>query len=629
MRRWDKGGSRMPNLFDSWDLTPTPFPPRSRLYSLGPMGVGTPMVESLTGYLMRLAMAHSVGVGDLLRAEVQDWMSPGKPIVPTAIWNGVNGVVRTTRDLVQTLERLTHRTDLVYLTLLPLESLLPTTRLIRKKRAWCPYCYEEMAAASAIVYEPLLWCLQAVEVCHRHKVWLYTTCPHCSQMLPPLAAMVKPGHCSRCEAWLGTHTSPLEDPSHRRATVDQCWMAEAAGELVACCPRIDPAVLKANLRTALSARVDKLAGGNRNVLAQAFQGSRVSFHGWVAGTQMPQLGTLLRLLRYLGLPVRCLLDPQQFVGEAGNRGEQALLTHRAVVPHRSPSQIRAVLKAVQGEHPAPSLSEVAQRLEYTSPRRLRAVDRAGCQKVDERHRNGSSAARGNDLRPPSEIQQALEDSLACPQPISVNRMAYLFGYSNPASLHCRFPELCQAIVVKLATWKEERRRAIRRRLKAAAREKPPPTLETLTKEFGLHSQKPLRRLEPALCDQIIAQRRAWIKRKRAELARRLKAVLREEPPPSATAVRQRLGISPRAVWYRETFKAIARRYAIHRRQLKQARMNTSRNEMREIVNRLHRQGVYPSRGRVMKLLSPRCVKSKAWIQNAIRQARKDIERRQK
>jgi hypothetical protein len=46
--------------YGNWDVSPVPLPPRSRLYHLSPIGVGTSEVESLTGYLVRLAAAHSV-----------------------------------------------------------------------------------------------------------------------------------------------------------------------------------------------------------------------------------------------------------------------------------------------------------------------------------------------------------------------------------------------------------------------------------------------------------------------------------------------------------------------------------------------------------------------------------------
>jgi hypothetical protein len=53
-----------------WDLKPPTFLPRSRLFHQSPIGVGTPNVESLTSYVSRLAVAHSVSPGTLLAIEI-------------------------------------------------------------------------------------------------------------------------------------------------------------------------------------------------------------------------------------------------------------------------------------------------------------------------------------------------------------------------------------------------------------------------------------------------------------------------------------------------------------------------------------------------------------------------------
>jgi len=53
----------MLRAYDAWDTSPLVLPRPTRLYSLAPIGVGTPMVESLTGYVVRLAEAHSVSAG--------------------------------------------------------------------------------------------------------------------------------------------------------------------------------------------------------------------------------------------------------------------------------------------------------------------------------------------------------------------------------------------------------------------------------------------------------------------------------------------------------------------------------------------------------------------------------------
>ncbi len=45
-------------IYNSWDMTYPSIPARSRLFQLEPIGIGTPYVESLTSYIVRLAKAH-------------------------------------------------------------------------------------------------------------------------------------------------------------------------------------------------------------------------------------------------------------------------------------------------------------------------------------------------------------------------------------------------------------------------------------------------------------------------------------------------------------------------------------------------------------------------------------------
>ena len=49
-----------------WDVHALPpvFP--SVLYPLKPLGVGTPLIESLTSYLKRLALTHHLKIADLV-----------------------------------------------------------------------------------------------------------------------------------------------------------------------------------------------------------------------------------------------------------------------------------------------------------------------------------------------------------------------------------------------------------------------------------------------------------------------------------------------------------------------------------------------------------------------------------
>ena len=56
----------MPFPFECWDVTSPPIPPRTLLFPLEPIGIGTPFVESLTSYISRLAEVHAVTVSDLV-----------------------------------------------------------------------------------------------------------------------------------------------------------------------------------------------------------------------------------------------------------------------------------------------------------------------------------------------------------------------------------------------------------------------------------------------------------------------------------------------------------------------------------------------------------------------------------
>ena len=57
--------------YPSWDCAlPGTLAERSYLYHLPPFGIGTMLVESLTGYIARLAEAHHVPTGVLLTREI-------------------------------------------------------------------------------------------------------------------------------------------------------------------------------------------------------------------------------------------------------------------------------------------------------------------------------------------------------------------------------------------------------------------------------------------------------------------------------------------------------------------------------------------------------------------------------
>ncbi len=52
-------------MYDTWDMTVSEIPERSELFCLEPIGIGTPYVESMTSYIIRLAEKHCILTGAL------------------------------------------------------------------------------------------------------------------------------------------------------------------------------------------------------------------------------------------------------------------------------------------------------------------------------------------------------------------------------------------------------------------------------------------------------------------------------------------------------------------------------------------------------------------------------------
>ena len=117
----------VPSRFDTWPPAREAPPPRSRLYRLEPIGIGTPAVESLSSYLNRLAQAHCVMVTTLITHELLPRLgvlAPPRahppPTPPRGGGHGlgqhlarqINGLGRIAATWVEGLEALTGRRDL-------------------------------------------------------------------------------------------------------------------------------------------------------------------------------------------------------------------------------------------------------------------------------------------------------------------------------------------------------------------------------------------------------------------------------------------------------------------------------------------------------------------------------------
>ena len=484
----------MQQPFESWSLSSPPVPPRSQLYSLQPVGVGTGLVESLTGYVARLAEAHTVSVGDLVGRLLSDLASPKGGLVTAgakaarvdghgfrACSYAINGVTDRAATWVDALEAATTRRDLRCLTLLPFRYALPD-HLFRPRRAWCMLCFEQWRANGQIVYEPLLWAIAPASHCTVHARPLDSICRHCARNLSPLGVFSRPGYCELCDGWLGESDADRKQAHSGSATTEeQVWSSTQVEGLLAMLPSVDPVAARESFRRSLIAYLDQVTGGNVLALAQHIRCSHSILQNWLEGARVPRLETLLRTCQFLNVPASSLFAPSgptpaHFVAA---KESFALAGNRGVSPSRHASEIRQAL-LVALEEPAPrSLSEVARSLGYTNTERLYQADRELCHGIAARHRQ---SGRSHWWRKPgatriceaAKLKEILEQSLKSDRPTSAHQIAVNLGYSNDGYVHQKYPELCRAIGEKIALAKQDEPDKMRR----ASGRRPPRTSRT-------------------------------------------------------------------------------------------------------------------------------------------------------
>jgi transcriptional regulator with XRE-family HTH domain len=289
------------------------LPARSPFHPQPALGVGCPLAESLTGYFSRLAETHALTVADLLDHELFAGcvLTSADRRLKRRIFQAscylLSGSESHTPRWIDALESATCQSDLRHLTLLSYAKLCDGSWL-RRKRAWCPQCYEQWRVNKHIIYEPLLWSISVVSLCPLHRISLVDTCPHCHKTHTPLAGRTCPGYCGHCLGWLGASTemsatdSGTADPEGYRY-----WCSEQIGFLVAASPQIQVPFERETIQRALSGYIEMLAPVSFSALAEATNCSRRSIAMWMQGTTLPRIESLCRLCFYLHTSILDLL----------------------------------------------------------------------------------------------------------------------------------------------------------------------------------------------------------------------------------------------------------------------------------------------------------------------------------
>ena len=483
-------------------------------------------------------------------------------------------------------------------------------RFFRRRRAWCALCFEQWRSAGQIVYEPLIWSIQASANCQLHARALDGTCSHCARTLSPLGVFSRPGYCERCDGWLG-----LSDGENRRSRPpgegDDTWASVQVGALLAMLPLIDPVEAREALRRGLAVYLDHLTAGNVLAMAEYVHCPPSILRNWLGGTTVPTLENLLRTCRFLNVPIVSLVTSsgpspsnvdaaKEAIAQAGSRG---------VSPSQKKGEIRRALEIALDYTVPRSLSDVARRMGYADTERLYQADRDLCHKIAARYRrSGQShwwkrpgAAR---ICETLRIKELLEQSFKSAEAVSVHRIAADLGYSNEGYIRQKFPELCKAISKRISKAKQARRGRIRLTLESALNENPAPTLADLGRRLGYSTSTVLRTHEPDLCNQLAARYRIYVGKHRSDMRKAAKSALNETPVPSVRSLCERLGVT---VWFMgKYFPSV--RHLIAEKRRRGAWEKTKRRRAKlfqdtySIAVELQKRGEYPSINRIREAL---------------------------
>ena len=297
-----------------WDFEPEQRPARSLLAGINPIALGTPMAESMAGYIARLSWQHGRPPVRLIRDVLAPALAhPSAAHRDAAAWE--MELARVTRHpsasllghapvagtWADALGAAIGRPVLRGLTTLPWAEVLPRKNLLRVERAWCPVCIESRRLRDLPAYEPLLWQFSAVVACVEHAVRLVTACPSCGLSTGVLTSWARVAHC-RCGTWLGSMALPKDQTLSGNDLDWQRYVTQEVGAVIARTPSLVEPVSGA--RTADAVRLCWARTGlSMTRLASAMGMALSTLSLWIDGRRQPSLPGVLRICRIAGVPV--------------------------------------------------------------------------------------------------------------------------------------------------------------------------------------------------------------------------------------------------------------------------------------------------------------------------------------
>jgi AraC-like DNA-binding protein len=294
--------------------------------------------------------------------------------------------------------------------MLPYVDIFSFRTLLRAKKAWCPFCYEQWRNSDQVVYDPLLWNLSVISICPRHERPLQLKCPHCQQTQSPLAPRAYPGYCNQCSHWLGTPLNNETTSLTNEKREWQKWIGKAVGDLIAAPPNTLLQPCREVITSFIREYVQKVAQGNISEASRLLQAERRTINTWLQGTSLFTLEIFIRMCFQLRTTPLELLTGNAIITPDIHQAPLHV-PGKMKKPHRKFDEQRlqrALEKELQTVYDVPpSMREVAQRLRY-DPSHLYSHFPELCQSISARYLNYQKEKKAERLRRlGDEVRQAV------------------------------------------------------------------------------------------------------------------------------------------------------------------------------------------------------------------------------
>lgn len=551
-------------IYPACDLEMPELPARSILYNLPPVGVGTADVESLTGYISRLAQEHYLSPVVLLKNSVRN--ASELPIgiqndsISSIVAGSLNGFGDGTKRIVEILQNATFRTDISATCLLSLKGKISNYKLLKKELAWCSVCYHEQRTKGKVVYDKLAWTLKDVDSCVIHRVPLLTKCPHCSEKLKVLSGKSRPGFCSKCLSWLGISGAALEEINRFRGHAEEIMelhRATSAGEFLErnslfC---ISEEEIQTVFIKNLTELIEIFTFGNINDFAYRTGVWHVAIRRLLKGEVLPTIEMLFAIC----FPLE--VKPIELFEKNNRRSKDKSNEVNSFEKPVTKSEMEKYLKNILSEVTPVSASEVERRTDWTIERIKRNFPDE-YKLVVEKY--AGNVLKKNSALSDVEIESILIESLKGNPPLPLQTVFKRIGCRNTGyRYYQRFPELCKKITSRYekANNKNFDIEKAEKMLKAALQEYPPPSFSQVAKRLNCKRGTLDRRL-PELSKLLHEKYKSYLtesqRLNRQELYSSVKNVISELQKDNLTISENRVKKNLKRKWREKNFKEVYR-----------------------------------------------------------------------